>query len=61
VSAKKQQNVETMRVHLAREPVPMDFYSALRAIRDVLDEHRGAYVVSEGANTLDNGRNILNM
>jgi oxalyl-CoA decarboxylase len=39
----------------------MDFYSALRAIRDVLDEHRGAYVVSEGANTLDNGRNILNM
>jgi oxalyl-CoA decarboxylase len=61
VSAKKQQNVETMRAHLAREPVPMDFYSALRAIRDVLDEHRGAFVVSEGANTLDNGRNILNM
>jgi oxalyl-CoA decarboxylase len=61
VSTKKMQNTEKMRANLEREPVPMDFFSALRAIRDVLDDHRGAFVVSEGANTLDNGRNILNM
>jgi oxalyl-CoA decarboxylase len=61
VSAKKMQNAEKMRTNLAREPVPMDFFSSLRAIRDVLDSHRDAFIVSEGANTLDNGRNILNM
>jgi oxalyl-CoA decarboxylase len=61
VSAKKMQNAERMRANLAREPVPMDFFSSLRAIRDVLDSHRDAFIVSEGANTLDNGRNILNM
>jgi oxalyl-CoA decarboxylase len=61
VKAKKLQNAEKMRANLAREPVPMDFFSALRAIRDVLDDHREAFVVSEGANTLDNGRNILPM
>jgi oxalyl-CoA decarboxylase len=61
VSAKKMQNAERMRANLAREPVPMDFFSSLRAIRDVLDSHRDAFIVSEGANTLDHGRNILNM
>ncbi len=61
VSTKKMQNTEKMRANLAREPVPMDFFSALRAIRDVLDNNREAFVVSEGANTLDNGRNILPM
>jgi oxalyl-CoA decarboxylase len=50
-----------MRAELAREPVPMDYFSSLRAVRDVLEDHRGAFIVSEGANTLDNGRNILNM
>jgi oxalyl-CoA decarboxylase len=61
VSTNKMQNVEKMRAELAREPDPMDFFSALRAIRDVLDSRRDAFIVSEGANTLDNGRNILNM
>jgi oxalyl-CoA decarboxylase len=61
VSAKKLQNTERMRENLARDPAPMDFYSALRAVRDVLDSHRDAFVVNEGANTLDNARNILNM
>ena len=37
---------------------PMNFYSALRAIRAVLDTRPGVFVVNEGANTLDFGRNI---
>ena len=39
----------------------MDFYSALRAIRDVLVSRPDVYVVNEGANTLDFGRNIIDM
>jgi oxalyl-CoA decarboxylase len=61
VETKKQQNTERMRAELAREPVPMDFFSSLRAVRDVLNSRRDAFIVSEGANTLDNGRNILPM
>ncbi len=39
----------------------MDFYSALRAIRDVLTDKPDVYVVNEGANTLDFGRNVIDM
>ncbi len=45
----------------AKNPNPMDFYSALRAIRDVLADKPDVYVVNEGANTLDFGRNIIDM
>ena len=46
---------------LAADAVPMNFSGALRAIRDVLAEHPGTYVVNEGANTLDFGRDVLSM
>ena len=39
----------------------MQFYGALRAIRDVLREHPDVYVVNEGANTLDFARNVIDM
>lgn len=58
---KKQHNVVSLQAHLDADPRPMNFYSALRAIRDVLDTHPGVFVVNEGANTLDFGRNILDM
>jgi oxalyl-CoA decarboxylase len=61
IAKHKQGNVGRMAAHLNANPSPMDFYSALRAIRDVLAEHSDVYVVNEGANTLDFGRNIIDM
>jgi oxalyl-CoA decarboxylase len=61
IAERKQHNTERMAAHLNATPNPMDFYSALRAIRDVLADRPGIYVVNEGANTLDFGRDIIDM
>jgi oxalyl-CoA decarboxylase len=61
IAQHKKHNAERMAAHLAANPDPMDFYSALRAIRDVLVTRPDVYVVNEGANTLDFGRNIIDM
>jgi oxalyl-CoA decarboxylase len=61
IAKQKRQNVERMRANLDANPVPMNFYSAFRAIRDVLAARPDIYVVNEGANTLDFGRNIIDM
>src|ERR1017187_8210882 len=61
ITDRKQHNAESMAARLARNPDPMDFYSALRAIRDVLADKSDVYVVNEGANTLDFGRNVIDM
>jgi oxalyl-CoA decarboxylase len=61
IAQHKKHNAERMAAHLAANPDPMDFYSALRAIRDVLVNRPDVYVVNEGANTLDFGRNIIDM
>ncbi len=55
------QNVAKMRARLEADASPMNFSTALRAIRDVLDDHRDVYLVNEGANTLDFGRDIVPM
>ncbi|MFE4371315.1 oxalyl-CoA decarboxylase [Streptomyces sp. NPDC056835] len=55
------QNVAKMRARLDADATPMNFSTALRAIRDVLDKHRDAYLINEGANTLDFGRDIVPM
>ena len=55
------QNVAKMSQRLDADPHPMQFYGALRAIRDVLREHPDAYVVNEGANALDFARNVIDM
>src|SRR5258705_5556131 len=57
----KQRNVERMASRLAANPNPMDYYSALGAIKSVVDERPELYVVNEGGNTLDNGRNVIDM
>jgi oxalyl-CoA decarboxylase len=54
-------NVAKMHARLTADATPMNFSTALRAIRDVLDGHRDVYLVNEGANTLDFGRDILPM
>ncbi|MGA7576923.1 MAG: oxalyl-CoA decarboxylase [Desulfobaccales bacterium] len=61
LSEKKKHNIASMQTRLNADPRPMNFYSALRAIRDVLDRQAGVFVVNEGANTLDFGRNIIDM
>ncbi|MEV6423791.1 oxalyl-CoA decarboxylase [Streptomyces sp. NPDC051662] len=55
------QNVAKMQARLDADATPMNFSTALRAIRDVLDDHRDAYLINEGANTLDFGRDIVPM
>ena len=54
-------NIERMKADLAANPKPMDFYSALGAIHGVLADKPEVYLVSEGANTLDIGRNVIEM
>jgi oxalyl-CoA decarboxylase len=61
IADRKLHNAESMAARLAKNPNPMDFYSALRAIRDVLADKPDVYVVNEGANTLDFGRNVIDM
>ncbi|HTW70028.1 MAG TPA: oxalyl-CoA decarboxylase [Acetobacteraceae bacterium] len=57
----KQRNIERMAARLNADPHPMNFSSALRAVRHALEGRPDVYVVNEGANTLDFGRNIIDM
>jgi oxalyl-CoA decarboxylase len=56
----KQRNQEKMASRLAANPNPMEFYSALAAIKGVLAD-KDVYLVNEGANTLDITRNVIDM
>jgi oxalyl-CoA decarboxylase len=58
---RKARNDTKMRQRLAEDPRPMRFYNALGAIRSVLQENPGVYVVNEGANALDLARNVIDM
>lgn len=61
LAKRKAGNGERMASRLAANPNPMDFYSALGAIRGVLADKPDVYVVNEGANTLDIARNVIDM
>ena len=61
IADNKQHNTERMAARLNADPNPMNFSSALRAIRDTLAKNKDVYVVNEGANTLDFTRNIVDM
>jgi oxalyl-CoA decarboxylase len=61
IADRKQHNIERMAAQLNANPNPMNFSSALRAIRDTLAKNKDVYVVNEGANTLDFARNIIDM
>src|SRR6266478_1508611 len=61
LAQRKQHNIDRMASHLAANPDPMDFYSALGAIKGVLADHPEVYLVNEGANTLDIARNVIDM
>ncbi|HET9815069.1 MAG TPA: oxalyl-CoA decarboxylase, partial [Xanthobacteraceae bacterium] len=57
----KQKNKQRMAAQLSADPHPMNFSSALSAIRDVLADQRDIHLVNEGANTLDFARNIIDI
>ena len=61
IAERKDKNLTKMAGMLNQNPSPMNFHSALRAIRDVLKTRPDINVVNEGANTLDFARSIIDM
>ncbi|XBS68679.1 oxalyl-CoA decarboxylase [Acerihabitans sp. KWT182] len=61
IAERKAKNVGKMLETLAARPSPMSFQSALSVVKDVVKANPEAIVVSEGANTLDFGRSIVDM
>ncbi|HEX8478877.1 MAG TPA: oxalyl-CoA decarboxylase [Telluria sp.] len=59
IAQKRETNQGKMAAMLAQNPVPMNFHSALGAIRDVLRDYPDINLVNEGANTLDFARSII--
>jgi oxalyl-CoA decarboxylase len=61
VNAKKEANIAKMASKLTRASAPMDFHSALGALRTIIKERPDAILVNEGANTLDMARSVIDM
>lgn len=61
VSDKKLVNLEKMALKLMNNSVPMDFHSALGALRQVIMDRPDTILVNEGANTLDFARSIIDI
>ncbi len=61
VSAKKEANIAKMAPKLMNNASPMNYHSALGALRAVIKERPDAILVNEGANTLDLARGIIDM
>ena len=61
VNAKKEENIAKMAPRLMKNTAPMDFHSALGALRTVIKERPDAILVNEGANTLDLARGVIDM
>ncbi len=61
INARKEANLAKMSSKLMKNSVPMDFHSALGALRTVIKERPDAILVNEGANTLDLARGVIDM
>ena len=61
IAERKEKNLAKMAATLNQNPSPMNYHSALRAIRDVLKSRPDINVVNEGANALDFTRSIVDM
>jgi oxalyl-CoA decarboxylase len=61
VNERKEANIAKMAPRLMKNSAPMDFHSALGALRTVVKERPDAILVNEGANTLDLARGIIDM
>jgi oxalyl-CoA decarboxylase len=61
INDKKEANIAKMASKLGKNSSPMDFHSALGALKQVIKERPDAILVNEGANTLDLARGIIDM
>ena len=61
IAERKEKNLAKMAETLALNPSPMNYHSALNVIRNVVKARPDAIVVTEGANTLDFARSIVDM
>jgi oxalyl-CoA decarboxylase len=61
ITARKEANIAKMAPRLMKNSAPMDFHSALGALRTIIKERPDAILVNEGANTLDLARGIIDM
>jgi oxalyl-CoA decarboxylase len=61
IDERKTKNIAKMGETLAKNPVPMNFHSALNVMRDVIKANPDAMLVNEGANALDFTRSIVDM
>jgi oxalyl-CoA decarboxylase len=61
IQQRKEANLEKMSAKLKSNTVPMDFHSALGALRTIIKERPDAILVNEGANTLDFARSIIDI
>ena len=61
IQERKHVNLLKMASKLMNNQVPMDFHSALGALRTIVKQHQDAILVNEGANTLDFARSIIDV
>ncbi len=61
IAERKNKNIARMAETLAKNPVPMNFHSALAVVRDIVKANPDACLVNEGANALDFTRSIVDM
>ena len=61
IAERKHKNLTKMAEILARDPMPMNFHSALNVVRDIVKANPHAMLVNEGANALDFTRSIVDM
>ena len=61
ITSRRDKNIAKMAETLAKNPAPMNFHSALNAVRQIIKANPEAMLVNEGANTLDFTRSIVDM
>jgi oxalyl-CoA decarboxylase len=61
INTKREANIAKMAPKLMNNASPMNYHSALGALRAVIKERPDAILVNEGANTLDLARGIIDM
>jgi oxalyl-CoA decarboxylase len=61
IAEKKEANIAKMAKTLAATSSPMNFMTALSAMRDVMAKNQDICLVNEGANTLDLARSVIDM
>ncbi len=61
IKANSEKNNAKFAAKITDPSVPMNHFNALGAVKKVIDEHPEIYIANEGANTLDDCRNIIDM